>query len=65
MKFEVINDKNKTVMSTVSSSCIPEKKILDSMLMAGYKFKLDGKLITGKKLNEILKEIKDDKNNQN
>ena len=64
MRFEVINDKNKTVMSTVNLSCIPNKKILDSMLMAGYKFKLDGKLITAKKLNEILKEIKNDKNNQ-
>lgn len=64
MIFEVINDKNKTVMSTTSLSCIPDKKILDSMLMAGYKFKLDGKLITIKKLNEILKEIENDKNNQ-
>lgn len=63
MKFEVINDKNKTVMTTTNLSCIPNKNILDSMLMAGYKFKLDGKLITIKKLNEKLKEIGNDKNN--
>ena len=59
MKFEVINDRNKTVMHTSSPSCIPDKDILTSMSKAGYKFKLDGKTVTIKKLNEKLKEIAD------
>ena len=63
MKFEVVNDKNKTVMSTTSWSCVYDKDILNSISKAGYKFKLDGKAITLKKLNEKLKEIQDDKNN--
>lgn len=62
MEFEVINDKNKTVMSTTSLSCIPNKNELNSMSKAGYKFKIDGKAITIKKLNEKLKEIVNDKN---
>ena len=62
MKFEVINDKNKTVMSTDSPSCIPDKGTLDSISKAGYKFKLDGKITTIKKLNEQLKEIGNVKN---
>ena len=62
MKFEVINDKNKTVMSTTSLSCIPNENELNSMSKAGYKFKIDGKAITIKKLNEKLKEIVNDKN---
>ena len=64
MKFEVVNDKNITVMSTTSASCIYDKDILKSMAKAGYKFKLDGKTITVKKLDEKLKEINNDKNNQ-
>ena len=63
MKFEVVNDKNKAVMSTTSWSCVYDKDILNSISKAGYKFKLDGKAITLKKLNEKLKEIQDDKNN--
>lgn len=62
MKFEVINDKNKTVMSTTSLSCIPNKNELNSMSKVGYKFKIDGKAITIKKLNEKLKEIANGKN---
>ena len=49
MIFEVVNDKNKTVMSTTYVSCIYDKDILNSMSKAGYKFKLDGKVITIKK----------------
>ncbi len=56
MKFEVVNDKNKVVMSTTSPSCIYDKDTLNLMSKAGYKFKLDGKAITIKKLNEQLKE---------
>lgn len=65
MKFEVVNDKNITVMSTTSASCIYDKNILNSISKAGYKFKLDGKIITIKKLDEKLKEINNAENNQN
>ena len=62
MKFEVINDKNKTVMQTSHMSCIPDKNTLNLMQKAGYKFKLDGKMITIKKLSDKIKEVDDDKN---
>lgn len=62
MKFEVINDKNKIVMHTSDISCIPDKDILNLMSKAGYKFKLDNKAVTIKKLNEQLKEASNDKN---
>ena len=62
MKFEVINDKNKPVMSTTSLSCIYDKDTLKSISKAGYKFRVDGKIITLKKLIEKLGEVKNDKN---
>lgn len=55
MKFEVINDKNKVVMHTEHLSCIPDKDTLNSMSKAGYKFKLDGKMLSNKALNELIK----------
>ena len=65
MKFEIINDKNKVVMNTTHGYCIPDKDILTSMSKVGYKFKLDDRAITIKKLNEMLKEIKDAEDNKN
>ena len=62
MYFEVINDKNKTIMNTEILSCIPDKNTLDSISKAGYRFRLDGKIITVKKLKEQLKEIINVKN---
>lgn len=62
MKFEIINDKNKVVMNTEHWSCIPDKDVLTSMQKTGYKFKLDGKTITIKKLSDKIKEVDDDKN---
>ena len=56
MEFEVINDKNRTVMNTMSKSCLPDKKLLISMSKNGYKFRLNGKMVTVKKLNDKLKE---------
>lgn len=53
MKFEVVNDKGKTVMSCTSVSCIPDEDELSCMAKAGYKFKLDGKNATQKKIKEI------------
>lgn len=55
MKFEVVNDKNKTVMQTTDVSCIPNKEILNSMISAGYKLKLDGKILSKKAINELTK----------
>ena len=55
MKFEIINDKNKIVMNTIHECCIPSKDILTSMLNAGYKFKLDGKILSKKAINELTK----------
>lgn len=57
MKFEVINDKSNTVMSTKSITCIPDKDMLSSLSKAGHRFKLDGKIITIKRLIEKIKEI--------
>ena len=65
MRFEVINDKNKIVMQTSHMSCIPDKNTLNSMQKAGYKFKLNGKTITIKKLSDKIEEVDDEKNNQN
>ena len=53
MKFEILNDKNKVVMTTTSASCIPDRNTLNIMSKGGYKFKMDGKSITLKKLKEI------------
>ena len=57
MKFEVINSNSKTLMHTETWLCVPDEETLKSMSKAGYKFKLDGKTITIKKLNEQLKEV--------
>lgn len=53
MKFEVINDKGQTVMTTTSANYIPDKDVLDSMSKAGYKFKVDDKITTKKQLLEV------------
>lgn len=53
MKFEVINDKGVAVMQTGSESCVPNEDELVIMNRAGYRFKVDGKIVTMKKLKEI------------
>ncbi|MDO4562197.1 MAG: hypothetical protein Q4C12_00025 [Clostridia bacterium] len=53
MKFEVINDRGMTVMSCTAFSCIPEESEISSMLKAGYKFKIDGKSVNKRKIQEI------------
>ena len=62
MKFEVINSNSTTVMQTETWACIPDEDTLKSMAKAGYKFKLDGKAITTKKLNEKLEETNNGNN---
>ena len=57
MNFEVVNDKNKTVMRTSSPSCVPDKDMLNLISKAGYKFKIDGKVISCKNIVEKMKEI--------
>ena len=59
MKFEVINDKNKVVMHTESMSCIPNREIVESMITSGYKFKVDNKILTKKKIIDLIKENKE------
>ena len=53
MKFEVINDKNKTVYYTFKIKDIPRKDDLVSISNAGYKFKIDGKITSKKKVEEL------------
>ncbi len=59
MKFEVINDKNKVVMNTEFLSCIPEKTVLNLMSKSGYRFRLNNKIMSVKKLDEQLKLIQE------
>ena len=56
MNFEVLNDKNKVVMHTDFLSCVPKVDILTLISRAGYKFRLDGKAVSLKKLKDYLKE---------
>lgn len=53
MKFEVVNMMDKTVMNCSDKKYIPDSDTLSSMSKAGYKFKLDGKLINLKKAKEL------------
>lgn len=55
MNFEIINEKNKTVFNTPQKECIPSKQTINTMLKIGYKFKIDGKTLTKKQINELLK----------
>lgn len=53
MKFEVFNEKGVGVMETAYPTCVPCDRHLDSMVKAGYKFKIDGKIVNKKKVKEI------------
>lgn len=53
MKFQVMNDKGVWVMETHYASCIPNDSQLSSMSKAGYKFKIDGKAASIKKVKEV------------
>ena len=63
MKFEVINDKNETVMHTDDISCVYEKSVLNCMSKSGHKFKINGKITALKNISEKLKEIEYATNN--
>lgn len=53
MTFQIINDKGQVVMTTTSINCGPNEDTLESMSKAGYKFKVDDKLVAKKKAIEI------------
>lgn len=53
MKFQVINDKGIDVMETHFASCMPDDAQLASMSKAGYKFKINGKAASIKKVKEV------------
>lgn len=55
MKFQALNDKGVCVMETCYANCIPEDEQLFLMSKAGYKFKIDGKIISAKKVKELRK----------
>lgn len=54
MKFEVINQFGTTVMWCNEYSCIPNPAELKSMSDAGYRFKVDNKIIICSKLIDML-----------
>ncbi len=53
MKFEVINQDKKVVMYCSSIECIPDEDEILSMTKAGYKFKIDGKIVSKKQIIEL------------
>lgn len=55
MLFQVVNDNGVPVFHTEYISCIPDESQLTSMQKAGYKFKVDGKSVSIKKIKETLK----------
>lgn len=57
MKFEVVNQDGKTVMQTNYIECIPDKEIINSMIKNKYKFRIDDKVATIKKINEYIKDM--------
>jgi hypothetical protein len=54
VKFEILNDKNQVVMWCEKASCIPPLEELKLMSQSKYKYKLNGKNVTLKKLKEII-----------
>ena len=58
MKFEILDEKGKAVFNTTMIECIPVKNHIDMMSKSGYKFKIDNKIISKKKLEEFITENK-------
>ncbi len=55
MKFEVINPDGKRVFYTEDIRCIPKAFEVEDMAKAGYKFRVDGKQSSKKKILELMK----------
>lgn len=56
MEFEVISPDGRIVMGCKEISCVPTEHQLKDMYKYGYKFKLDGKSISVKKITEFISE---------
>ncbi len=54
IKFEIINEKGVAVMTTEHMSCIPDNDQLCHMSKAGFKFRIDGKNASVKRINEAV-----------
>ena len=50
MQFEVLNRDGNVVMHTTSVSCIPTVAELTAMGCVGYRYKLDGKVVSKSKI---------------
>lgn len=61
MKFEVVNNQGETVMYTFHVSCLPTLRQVKSMTKSGYKFKIDGKIVSKSKVEQL---IQDNQNKQ-
>ena len=57
MNFEAINDKGVVTFRCKQKSCVPTMDEIKSMLNAGYKFKIDGKIVTKKRIKEWIDEL--------
>jgi hypothetical protein len=55
MKFEVLNSIGKTVMQCSEINCIPDNNQLSLMANAGYKFKINDKVVSQNKIKEFIK----------
>lgn len=53
MLFQVVNDRGVPIMVTEQKSCIPDDGELSAISKAGYKFKIDGKSASIKKVREV------------
>ena len=61
MKFEGGNNQGKAVMYTFHISCLPTPRQIESMVKNGYKFKIDGKIVSKGKVEQL---IQDNQNKQ-
>lgn len=53
MEFQVLDRFGQKLMTTYYPKCLPSDSELDSMASAEYKFKVDGKIVSKKKVKEI------------
>lgn len=52
-KFEVVNNNGVSFMSCYSIDLLPDDRQLTSLSRAGYKFRVDGKILSLKKIKEL------------
>lgn len=62
MIFEVFDSDGMGMLRCKDIMSIPDKQTLKSMSNAGFKFKLNGKSVGIRKLNEIIESYKEDEN---